>query len=430
MAAATSSPVDVSAQLPSDVYQEHFDFIDAVRDIVASIDGQTPDGVVRAQVELILALVGRDLLKLHRLVEVVNARIVSRSSWAIAIGVKFYRALFTAIDPNLELDVFNVKRTTGADIAGVYILEVARQFTAKSEWAPGSVNVLEFSLCLLRASSIGQRGLVIAKKLGCGLLEKMATSPYLPFYNNYDNFSTFAYKVIPLLDTTDANSKSSRVSDILQALKEAEYERTNEDKAELELMCHEMGRSDLYQKHTEDTVVEHIDSPEFDYVYSQGRFSLVPLQKLDQEIKTSWKLFTTTPAWELPAIERLLKSISEAMKIDAPTWVQTVTLDMIEVIMQSEHLFLNQNLQILVGFIRSVAPALDDMADTHQCGRLTALLHDLSIHSCVQSVQDRDAIEVLRRDLGRIVRRPTTQPAGDGLQEDELSGAVSKLDID
>jgi len=318
----------------------------------------------------------------------------------------------------------------GADIAGLYILEVAGQFIAKSEWAPESINVLEFSLCFFRAFPVEHRGLAIARHLGCGLLEKMATSPYLPFHNNFDTFATFAYKVIPLLDTADESSQSSRVTDILQALKAADYEKTDEEKAELELMCNELGRSNLYQKYTEDTVGEHIDSPEFDYVYSEGRFSLIPLQKLDQEIKTSWKLFTTTPNWELPAIERLLKSISEAMKIDAPTWVQTVTLDMIEVIMQSEHLFLHKNLEILVGFIRPVAPALDAMADTHQCGRLTALLHDLSIQSCMQSVQDRDAIQVLRRDLGRIVRRPTTQPAGDGPQEDELSAAVSKLGID
>jgi len=98
--------------------------------------------------------------------------------------------------------------------------------------------------------------------------------------------------------------------------------------------------------------------------------------------------------------------------------------------MQSEHLFLRKNLEILVGFIRPVAPALDAMADTHQCGRLTALLHDLNIHSCVQSVENRDTIEVLRRDLCRIVQRPTNQPAGDGPQEDELSAAVSKLGID
>jgi len=152
----------------------------------------------------------------------------------------------------------------GADIAGMYILEVAGQSVAKSEWAPESVNVLEFSLCLLRAFPVGQRGLAIAKKLGCGLLEKMATSPYLPFHNNHDTFATFAYKVIPLLDTADGSSKSSRVTDILQALKAADYEKTDEEKAELELMCNGLGRSNLYRKYTEDTVVKHVHSPEFD----------------------------------------------------------------------------------------------------------------------------------------------------------------------
>lgn len=153
----------------------------------------------------------------------------------------------------------------------------------------------------------------------------MATSPYLPFHNNYEAFSTFAYKVIPLLDTADGSSRSSRVTDILQALKWEDYERTEEVKSELELMCNELGRSDLYRKQTESTAVEHVDSVaaedtdsiEFDCVYSQGRYSLIPLEQLEQEIKTSWKLFTTTPNWELPTVERLLKSISEAMKIDA-----------------------------------------------------------------------------------------------------------------
>ena len=91
MVAAPLALEDVSALLSNDVHQEQFDFIELVRDVVASVDGQTPYGTIRAQVELLLALVGRDLLKLHRLVEVVNAKIASRLSWAIAIGIKFYR---------------------------------------------------------------------------------------------------------------------------------------------------------------------------------------------------------------------------------------------------------------------------------------------------------------------------------------------------
>lgn len=94
MAAATTAPVDVSSQLSRDVYQEQFDFIELIRDVVASLDSQTPDDAVRDQVDLILALVGRDLLKLHALARVVNAKIVGQSSWA-SIGVKFYRQVIS-----------------------------------------------------------------------------------------------------------------------------------------------------------------------------------------------------------------------------------------------------------------------------------------------------------------------------------------------
>ena len=90
MASATFVVEDVSAQLPNDVYQEQFDFTELIRDVVDSVDSQIPDSTVQAQVQLLLALVGRDLLKLHALVNVVNAKIVSQSSWA-TVGVKLYR---------------------------------------------------------------------------------------------------------------------------------------------------------------------------------------------------------------------------------------------------------------------------------------------------------------------------------------------------
>ena len=90
MAAAPVVLADVSAQLPTDVYQEQFDFTELIRDVVDSVDSQTPDSTVQGQVELLLALVGRDLLKLHALVNVINAKIVSQSSWA-SVGVKLYR---------------------------------------------------------------------------------------------------------------------------------------------------------------------------------------------------------------------------------------------------------------------------------------------------------------------------------------------------
>jgi len=89
-----AAPADVSSQLSRDVYQEQFDFTELIRDVVASLDSQTSDDTVRDQVDLILALVGRDLLKLHTLAGVVNAKIVGQSSWA-SIGVKFYRQVIS-----------------------------------------------------------------------------------------------------------------------------------------------------------------------------------------------------------------------------------------------------------------------------------------------------------------------------------------------
>ncbi|KAI4921238.1 uncharacterized protein J4E92_008227 [Alternaria infectoria] len=440
MASATFVVEDVSAQLPNDVYQEQFDFTELIRDVVDSVDSQTPDSTVQAQVQLLLALVGRDLLKLHALINVVNAKIVSQSSWA-TVGVKLYRALFDTIDPDLELEVVNGKSIVGADIAGKYILEAAGEFIARPIWEPGSVNVLDFSLSLLRAFSVGQRGSAIAVNVGCGLLEKMATSLYLPFHNNYDTFFPFAYKAIPLLDTADENMKSSRVTDILMALKKENYERTEQEKALIKHMCDILGRSDLYQQHTEsgytctweDTdsdAAEDTVSAKVEYVYGRGRFSVIPPEELDQAVETSSKLCTTTQDWELPAIERLLKSISEAMKIGAPTWVQTITLDMIEIMVKSDYVFLHKNMQILVGFMFPVAPALDAMADNHHCERLTTLFDALSTHNGVQTVQDHDTIEDIRRKLGRGVHSAATQPIGDMLEEDDLLGAISKLEID
>jgi hypothetical protein len=81
----------MSVQLPTDVYSEQFDFVELVRDVTTSIESQAADDIVRPRVQLILAMIGRDLLKLHTLVEVVNVRIESQLTWATAAAVKFYR---------------------------------------------------------------------------------------------------------------------------------------------------------------------------------------------------------------------------------------------------------------------------------------------------------------------------------------------------
>jgi hypothetical protein len=310
----------------------------------------------------------------------------------------------------------------GAEIAGKYILDAAGEFITRPIWGPGCVNVLEFSVSLLRSCSIGERGSKIAENLACSLLDKMAKSLYLPFNDNYDTLVAFAYKAVPLLDTADGSMESSRVTDILKALKREDYQRTAQEKAQLEQMYNILGRSDLYQQRTEPVVDKS--------AYGRGQVGPIPPERLEEEVVTSWELFAATLNWECPAIERFLKSIHGVMKIDAPLSTQTMTLRTIEAMAHSEHLFLRKNLEILVCFIFSVAPALDAMSDTHQCERLTALLDELSVHRGAQTPKHRDTIEGLRRNLGRMVDVVPARPMHDKPEEDELLLAVSKLDID
>jgi len=103
---------------------------------------------------------------------------------------------------------------------------------------------------------------------------------------------------------------------------------------------------------------------------------------------------------------------------------------MIQVMVQSKYLFLRRNFQILSFFVFAAAPALDGMADTPQCERLTALLDTLSGHSGVQKAQHRETIDGLRRNLGRRVHSATSKSTVDGSEGEELLAAVSKLDID
>jgi hypothetical protein len=100
----------------------------------------------------------------------------------------------------------------------------------------------------------------------------------------------------------------------------------------------------------------------------------------------SQKTSIRTPDLNCPAIERLLKSRSQIMKISAPLSVHTTTLDTIEVMVRSEYLFFHKNLHILVSFTFSVAPTIDGTADSCQSDRLTTLLDDVNIHRGVQTV--------------------------------------------
>jgi hypothetical protein len=91
MATIAAAPTDMSIQLSADVYQEQSEFIALVHDVTNSIDGDTPEETVREQVELLLSGVGRDLLKLHGLVQGVYTKMESKLDWAKSTGVAFYR---------------------------------------------------------------------------------------------------------------------------------------------------------------------------------------------------------------------------------------------------------------------------------------------------------------------------------------------------
>ncbi|CAN9203254.1 unnamed protein product [Alternaria sp. RS040] len=400
---------DIIVHLSTDVYQDQFDFIELVLDVTESIDSQSPNDVIRTQVQLLLSIVGRDLVKLHALVKVVNTKIESHWIWARTAAVKFYRALFDSIDQTLELEIVGDNSIMGADIAAKYILEATGEFITKADWGSESVNVLGFSINLLRACSTGEHESRIAVHLGCSLLERMAQSLYLLFGANYDRFSIFAYEVVPLLDTADNGMRSSRVTRIFEALKEEDYERTDEQKAHLKQMC---------------------TSAVKERAYGQEPVGLIAPSDLEQEAATSLELFTTTLDWEGPAIDHLLKSTSKVMKMDGTSSAQIATLNTIEIMLHSEHLFLHKNLQILISFALSVAPALDGMAETRQSERLTTLLKDLSVYSGSQTVQNRDTINGLCRDLGRVFEDIAMQPTSDDFDDGELSKATSKLVID
>jgi hypothetical protein len=84
-------PTDVSVLLSADVHQDQANFTEIVRDLIDSTNVKPSEEIVRDRVELLLSTVGRNLLKLHGLVQVVYAEISSGSPWARSVGVRFYR---------------------------------------------------------------------------------------------------------------------------------------------------------------------------------------------------------------------------------------------------------------------------------------------------------------------------------------------------
>jgi hypothetical protein len=82
METTEADSTDVSILLSTDVYQDHLEFTDMVRDAINSTDSDTPEEAVRYQAELLLSTVGRDLLKLHGLIRVVYTEMESKLPWA------------------------------------------------------------------------------------------------------------------------------------------------------------------------------------------------------------------------------------------------------------------------------------------------------------------------------------------------------------
>jgi len=61
-----------------------------VNDVTDSMDSDTIENMVQYQFKLLLSIVRRDLVKIHRLVQAVQYKIKKQSIWAATVAVKFY----------------------------------------------------------------------------------------------------------------------------------------------------------------------------------------------------------------------------------------------------------------------------------------------------------------------------------------------------
>ncbi|CAA9961520.1 hypothetical protein PTMSG1_04904 [Pyrenophora teres f. maculata] len=407
-----------------DVYQDQFEWAAMVNDVADSIDSGTSENTAKDLVKLLLSMVGRDLVKLHRLVQVVQEKIEMQSAWATTAAAKFYCALFDSIDPNLELDVSIGDRLLGARIVIKYILDISGDFVNRSDWGIEPSAVLKLTRNLLDRYSFNGQDASAAGLLAHGLLERMSQSTYLFFADNFDVFARFAYVMVPILDAAERSGKSERVNSILKALKKADYERTELQNFRIEGLYICLERSNLYHKHNYiPPIPEWVPGVE-----SVQEMAIRP------KVEVSLSLFATMPDWKHPSISRMIRDASQAMRIDAPRSIQTATLDMIQAMVQCEHLLSHKNLQTLLQFIFSVAPALDATAETSQCSRLTSLLDELRDSPTERTIADSCDIEGLRRNLGRAYRdvmaSSSSEQVREGAKEEgEVLEAVSQPNV-
>ncbi|KAI0605276.1 hypothetical protein TUN199_10864, partial [Pyrenophora tritici-repentis] len=353
MAAHTVSD-DVTVRLTEDVYQDQFEWAALVNDVADSIGSETSDNTAKDLVKLLLSMAGRDLVKLHRLVEVVQDRIEMQSTWAATAAAKFYCALLDSIDSDLELDVSFGDTLLGERIVIKYILDISGDFVNRPDWGTKPIAILKLTRNLLDRCSLYGQYASAAGLLAHGLLERMSQSVYLFFADNFDIFALFAYAMVPILDGTERNGNSERVNSMLKALKKADYERTELQHFQIEGLFICLDRSNLYREH--DSVSS---TPEW-----VSRVESVQKMVIRPKVEVNLPLFATMSDWKHPSISCMIQHASQAMRIDAPRSTQTATLDMFQAMVHSEHLFSNKNLQTLIEFVFSVGPALDGMAET------------------------------------------------------------------
>lgn len=96
---------------------------------------------------------------------------------------------------------------------------------------------------------------------------------------------------------------------------------------------------------------------------------------------------------------------------------------------RSGHLYSHLNLTILVQFIFSVAPDLDGMAGTRQCGLLTSLLNELNSNAKERTIEDSCIVKGICMALGREYNIDMADRSGKQEEEEQLIDIASTLTL-
>ena len=260
--------------------------------------------------------------------------------------INCFRLLFARIDSTLGRDDFQGATLSGAELAAKHILDKTIAILTVDSWTPRPAT-LDLVPKLLEEDS-GPAAVFLA----CGLLEHMAESFYLSFNQNLGVYLGFACRIVPQMDKPGLEVSSTRLNTIFKGLKNCDKERR-------------------------------------------------VLKAREIEAPKGLKLFDVESDWRCTSVTRLVDSVTGIMRIGSPYAVQSLTYDMIEVMIKSRWLLLPYNLFKLSRFLLGVGPALDSMACPSPSRRLTELLNFL--HTLPnQAPQARQDIEGLVRNLGRF----------------------------